>query len=205
MIGVFAIPNPCKSMTALLQLSTIIASLHRCLSGKLASKPSKANLARNVGTPEGFESRRWDFGEYCSSNSCDHLCSCFPCLIQTSSVYFLSLMFVHLALRYLDRLWSGDRNFEILGSLLTRYDLSVTSSTACHSTVGSWTLSPLWHSFHGSIVFKKLFLRNPTISISTEEWSEAESGPAVRSPPKKPSLAATKVKSIIIINVRIIW
>jgi hypothetical protein len=32
--------------------------------------------------------------------------------------------------------------------------------------------------------------RNPTISISTEEWSEAESGP-VRSPPK-PSLAATK-------------
>merc|ERR1712228_915020 len=33
--------------------------------------------------------------------------------------------------------------------------------------------------------------RNPTISISTEEWSEAESGP-VRSPPKKPSLASTK-------------
>jgi len=32
--------------------------------------------------------------------------------------------------------------------------------------------------------------RNPTISISTEEWSEAESAP-VRSPPK-PSLAATK-------------
>ena len=37
--------------------------------------------------------------------------------------------------------------------------------------------------------------RNPTISISTEEWSEAESGP-VRSPPKKPSLASTKVKYI---------
>jgi len=36
--------------------------------------------------------------------------------------------------------------------------------------------------------------RNPTISISTEEWSEAESGagPVVRSPAKKPSLAATK-------------
>jgi len=33
--------------------------------------------------------------------------------------------------------------------------------------------------------------RNPTISISTEDWSEAESGP-VRSPPQKPSLAATK-------------
>merc|ERR1711936_968393 len=33
--------------------------------------------------------------------------------------------------------------------------------------------------------------RNPTISISTEEWSEAESAP-VRSPPKKPSLASTK-------------
>jgi len=32
--------------------------------------------------------------------------------------------------------------------------------------------------------------RNPTISISTEDWSEAESGP-VRSPPK-PTLAATK-------------
>jgi len=35
--------------------------------------------------------------------------------------------------------------------------------------------------------------RNPTISISTEEWSEAESAVApVRSPAKKPSLAATK-------------
>ena len=80
----------------------------------------------------------------------------------------------------------------------------VTSTAACHSTVGSWTtLSPLTFLVHR---FQETSQnRNPTISISTEEWSEAESGPAVRSPPKKPSLAATKVKSIMLLLMWMIW
>ena len=57
-----------------------------------------------------------------------------------------------------------------------------------------WVLNNVNSDISGPC-FKTPPTRNPTISISTEEWSEAESGP-VRSPPKKPSLASTKVKYI---------
>ena len=83
-----------KAWKTLLQLSTIITAIHRCLAGKLASKPSEANLERNVGASGSWESSRSDFREYRSSLSCDHLCSFFQLSCVLKNVNLISFIFV---------------------------------------------------------------------------------------------------------------